>query len=585
MNEFDRTLQKDPLSWTVADVGSWLQHLHLGEHRIKFIENFIAGSELLELAEEDLISLGVTAIGHRKKLTRAIKALNDKIINGSLGGSLDDDSDRRSDSGSEYSESSDTRSQDSNQNPTRVAIKCYYKKEVSLMSVKYNITLSKLKAKIRDQFGRKLRIQIKDNDGDLISIKNDKDLSAAMRHVKPPIQIKLSRRRKRSRSTSSNASDSDENTRDVIPEAEIAVLDTLLTGCIIIQDDGYIKYANPVAERIFGFTKDEMIGHNVKMLMPSNYGANHDEFIQRYLRTGKAKIIGTSRRVVARHKSGYNFGVDLAVTETKTATRRTFTGILTPTNDIKVDERSVPDENSTFSALQGLLEPAIVIDTKGTILFVNNATTEFFGYSENELVGENVNMLMPSPHKENHDFYLQNYNRTKVSTVIGKARPLICELKDGSIKPITLSVSESVVNGKTIFTGIVRVRETVPRRREKTLLQQEREVVNGLFVAGIIIDRDGLVQAFNKGAQKIFGFDLSEILGRNISIITGPHKDKHDGYIKRYLETGEARIIGQEREVVSANKAGKEIKIKLSVVEKKDEEGRQFFTGMLHQVS
>ena len=106
--------KKDPLSWTVADVGSWLQHLHLGEHRIKFIENFIAGSELLELAEEDLISLGVTAIGHRKKITRAIKALNDRILNGSANGSVDDD-DRRSDSGSEYSESSDTRSHDSNQ--------------------------------------------------------------------------------------------------------------------------------------------------------------------------------------------------------------------------------------------------------------------------------------------------------------------------------------------------------------------------------------------------------------------------------------------------------------------------------------
>ena len=292
--------------------------------------------------------------------------------------------------------------------------------------------------------------------------------------------------------------------------------------------------------------------------------------------------MGTSRRVIAKHKSGYNFGIDLSVTETKTATRRTFTGIISPTNDNVEDRAS--EETSTFGALQGLLEPAIVIDPKGVILFVNKATIEYFGYSENELIGENVTILMPSPHKENHDYYLNNYNTSKVSTVIGKARPLICELKDGTIKPITLSVSEAFLHGKTVFTGIIRNREVVPRRREKTLLQQEREVVNGLFVAGVIIDRDGLVQAFNKGAQKIFGYDLSEILGRNVSVITGPHKLKHDGYIKRFLETGEAKIIGQEREVVTQNKMGKDIKLKLSVVEKKDEEGRPFFTGMLHQV-
>jgi len=340
---------------------------------------------------------------------------------------------------------------------------------------------------------------------------------------------------------------------------------------------------NPVAEKMFGYSKDEVLGHNVKMLMPSNYAANHDAFIQRYLKTGKAKIIGTTRRVVAKHKSGYNFAVDLSVTETKTATRRTFTGILSLISE-KEDDRS-SEESSTFGALQGLLEPAVVIDSKGVILYVNKATVDFCGYSENEIVGENVTLLMPSPHKENHDYYLQNYITSKVSTVIGKSRPLICELRDGSIKPISLSVSESTLHGKTIFTGILRNREVVPQRRQKTLLQQEREVVNGLFVAGIIIDRDGLVQAFNKGAQRIFGFDLSEILGRNVSIITGPHKDRHDGYLKRYFETGEARIIGHEREVVTQNKNGRDIRIKLSVVEKKDEEGRSFFTGMLHQVN
>ena len=86
-------------------------------------------------------------------------------------------------------------------------------------------------------------------------------------------RIYLSRRKKKG---ASNNESGDENSRDIIPDAEIAVLDSLLTGCIIIQDDGFIKYANPVSIKMFGYSREELIGHNVKMLMPSNYAANHD---------------------------------------------------------------------------------------------------------------------------------------------------------------------------------------------------------------------------------------------------------------------------------------------------------------------
>ena len=68
-----------------------------------------------------------------------------------------------------------------------------------------------------------------------------------------------------------------------------------------------------------------------------------------------------------------------------------------------------------------------------------------------------------------------------------------------------------------------------------------------------------------------------------MKLITGAHKDKHDQYIKNYLESGVPKVIGKERELVTVNKFGQNIKIKLSVVEKKDEDGKRFFTGMLHQ--
>lgn len=578
-SEYDRLMMKEPSMWSVPDVGLWLQFINLGDYRVKFIENFISGIELLDLTEEDIISLGVSAMGHRKKLLARIKDLN-KRENGQFNDNNDSTSD---DNNSDHSFEISNRSTSSLENNTKVAIKCFYKNEVKLLSVAPNIGIDKLKRTIKKEFGRRMNIQAKDNDGDLITIKTDKDFANIIRHAKPPIRFNLSRRERRTRGGKEVSREDIEP--ELIPQAEIAVLNTLLNGCIIIGDDGYIKYFNPAASKMFGYSSDEVIGHNVKLLMPSMYAANHDKFLNDYLKTGRAKIIGSSRRVIAKHKNGYNFPVELAITETHTATRRTFTGMLTPVNESEINaENNVTSEKSTFLTLEGLIEPALCIDTKGTIIYANSASREFFGYPEVEMVGHNISMLMPSPYKENHDHYLHNYAATNKSTVIGKTRPLICEIADGSILPINLSVSEVVLpNGKKIFTGILRKREVI-QRKEKTMLQQEREVVNGLYVASIIIDEKGNVQAFNKSAQKIFGYDLSEILGQNVKIITGPHKDKHDQYLKNYYDTGVPKVIGKEREVTTVNKFGQNIRIKLSIVEKKDEEGKRFFTGMLHQV-
>lgn len=65
----------DPKDWSVSEVGMWLQFIGLGEYRIKFIEDCISGGELLTLSNEDLISLNVTVLGHRKKLLKGISEL------------------------------------------------------------------------------------------------------------------------------------------------------------------------------------------------------------------------------------------------------------------------------------------------------------------------------------------------------------------------------------------------------------------------------------------------------------------------------------------------------------------------------
>jgi PAS domain S-box-containing protein len=120
-----------------------------------------------------------------------------------------------------------------------------------------------------------------------------------------------------------------------------AILDTMVDAVITIDEHGRIDSFNPAAERIFGYTLAEVVGKNVSMLMPEPYHGEHDQYMQNYIRTGKAKIIGIGREVVGKRKDESIFSMDLAVSEVTLGARRLFTGIVRDLTDRKRLERQI----------------------------------------------------------------------------------------------------------------------------------------------------------------------------------------------------------------------------------------------------
>ncbi len=94
-----------------------------------------------------------------------------------------------------------------------------------------------------------------------------------------------------------------------------AVVDTAVDGVILIDAHGLILKFNPACERLFRYQADEVIGQNVRMLMPEPYRSEHDGYIRNFLTTGEKKIIGIGREVVGRRKDGSTFPMDLSVGE------------------------------------------------------------------------------------------------------------------------------------------------------------------------------------------------------------------------------------------------------------------------------
>lgn len=91
------------------------------------------------------------------------------------------------------------------------------------------------------------------------------------------------------------------------------ILEVAADGILTIDESGLIEYVNPAISHIFGFDADELIGQNVRLLMPAPHEKAHDGYLENYRRTRERKILGVGREVTARHRDGTSFPIELAV--------------------------------------------------------------------------------------------------------------------------------------------------------------------------------------------------------------------------------------------------------------------------------
>lgn len=145
----------------------------------------------------------------------------------------------------------------------------------------------------------------------------------------------------------------------------------------------------------------------------------------------------------------------------------------------KHSDSTTHSEARLRAILDTAVEGIIIIDTRCVAHLFNNAAERMFGYKADEVLGRNINMLMPSPEREMHDRYIANYLKTGKAKIIGIGREVRGQRKNGQTFPMTLAVSEITAGGQRQFVGIVRDM-TERRRLEEALVmatENERQII------------------------------------------------------------------------------------------------------------
>ena len=115
---------------------------------------------------------------------------------------------------------------------------------------------------------------------------------------------------------------------------------------IIIDERGRIESLSTTAERLFGYAMDEVVGRNIRMLMPTPHREQHDGYLERYLTTGERRIIGIGRVVVGQRKDGTTFPMHLTIGELRSADKHYFTGFIRDLTDQQLTETRLKELQS-----------------------------------------------------------------------------------------------------------------------------------------------------------------------------------------------------------------------------------------------
>jgi len=329
-----------------------------------------------------------------------------------------------------------------------------------------------------------------------------------------------------------------------------AVADSSLVPVIAIDHKGKILRFSSAAEKAFGYAAIDVIGTNVRVLMPQEIAEKHDGYLARYRRTKIKHVIDMTRRLRARRASGELFPVELSVAELEMGNESVYVAFA---RDMSTEMRLTLQSTVNNTVLDMSAAALIAADEIGTIILANPAVTALFGYEKHELLRENVKMLMPSEIASQHDYYLSRYKATGVKHIIDSSRVVPCQHKRGDTFFGEVTVRE--IKGTQVGEPSTYVGQITDATEATTMKQQNMvndQIADLSPVPIIAINDAGQLLKFSRAACKLFGYTHEEVeRGLNIQQLMPPGMGDHTAFVNSYRRrTGsgeESTVVGQTR--------------------------------------
>jgi len=257
-------------------------------------------------------------------------------------------------------------------------------------------------------------------------------------------------------------------TRPEDPDATRELLDALPDATVVVDHCGMVVHFNRQAERVFGFTRQELIGRPVELLVTDELRELHRKYFRAYVSRPRIRPMGPGVDLHGRRKDGTRFPAEISLAPIEWQGRPSYCATVRDVSESRRRERIL------LAFRDAVPDALVIVDDRGTIVSVNPRVEECFGYRPDELIGERVEVLLPDRFAGSHEALRGQYAADPRARPIGGTGGLFARRKDGTEFPADISLAPVETDHGLLVSAAIRdISERVALQQEAERVQQE----------------------------------------------------------------------------------------------------------------
>jgi sigma-B regulation protein RsbU (phosphoserine phosphatase) len=353
---------------------------------------------------------------------------------------------------------------------------------------------------------------------------------------------------------------------------------------VMVNESGTIEMVNSQTETYFGYSRDEMIGQPVEILVPERFRSAHIGFRQAYLAAPVSRSMGAGRELYGLRKDGTEFPVEIGLSLIDNNEETLVLSSIVDITKRKEAELALKESEERFRQMAEMTgEWLWEQDPSGYYLYSSTAVSQILGFNKEEVIGKHYTEFLTPQDKADQQVYSTSHQPFYALTNHYRH-------KDGH-PVLTESTGLPIINaeGKLLKWRGVDRDITARKQFQDALIESEqrtRLIIESSLSAIVIMDSYGLITDWNHQAEKMFGWSRSEAIDQRLADLIIPPRYRKDHWegLQTFLNTGVGSILNQVIEHIAIRRDGSEFPVELSVSPLKL--GNAYiFSGFIHEIT
>ena len=300
-------------------------------------------------------------------------------------------------------------------------------------------------------------------------------------------------------------------------EARMAgIINSAMDAVITVDDRQRVILFNSAAEKMFGFSAEEVIGRPISILIPERFRASHRHHIHRFGVTGETdRAMGALGAISGLRRNGEEFPIEASISQIEIGVKKFFTVILRDiTGRVRAEVALRESREQLANIIDTTIDGVITIDDDQRIVLFNAAAEKIFRCPAAEAIGQPVDRFIPDRFRQTHRDQIRAFGQGEITRGTMGVRTVYGLRADGEEFPMEASISKVEVGGRKLYTVIHRdVTESVWANErlveQAALLDQSHEAI-------VVRDLDNRIRYWSRGAERLYGWTAEEAIGRPI---------------------------------------------------------------------